>query len=213
MTTATMDTPATTPTTTTTEQASSTPAPQVPQPVTPSPAAVPPAVAGDAAAAPEATPQAAPVEYALTLPQDSFLEPSAVERVTAFAKAEHLAPESAQKVLDLAHAEQTALVEKQKADYTAKITGWETAVKADPELGGANFSRTLTRTVAVLDRFGDQELKEALKSTGFGNYPALVRFVDKVGAAMANDSPVGGPSSGSPTPKSDAQALYPNMNP
>lgn len=207
MSTATMDAPATsTPETT---PASSTPAPQVPQPATPTPAAVPPAVAGDAAAAPGATPQAAPVEYALTLPQDSFLEPSAVERVTAFAKAEHLAPVAAQKVLDLAQAENAAFVEKQKADYTAKITGWETAVKADPELGGANFSRTLTRTVAVLDRFGDQELKEALKSTGFGNYPALVRFVDKIGAAMANDGIVNSGHAASDT-KPIADLLYPS---
>lgn len=209
MTTATIEQPTTPPT----EQASSTPAPQVPQPVTPSPATVPPAVAGDAAAAPGETPQAAPVEYALTLPQDSLLDQTAVERVTAFAKAEHLAPESAQKVLELAHAEQTAFVEKQRADYTAKITGWEATVKADPTLGGANFSRTLTRTAAVMDRFGDQELKDALKSSGFGNYPALVRFVEKVGAAMANDSPVNVNPAGTATQKSDAQALYPNMNP
>lgn len=212
MSTATLETPATA-----TPAPVETPAPATPPaqaaPVPPSPAAVPPAVAGDAAAAPAVTPQAAPVEYALTLPQDSFLEPSAVERVTAFAKAENLAPASAQKVLELAQAENAAFVEKQKADYTAKITGWETAVKADPELGGANFSRTLTRTVAVLDRFGDQELKEALKSTGFGNYPALVRFVDKIGAAMANDTPTGGNAGLTPSKKSDAQALYPNMNP
>ena len=209
MSTGTMEQPTTTPT----EPASSTPAPQVPQPVAPSPAAVPPAVVGDAAAAPGATPQSAPVEYALTIPQDSLLDPTAVERVTAFAKAEHLAPASAQKVLELAHAEQAALVEKQKADYTAKITGWEAAVKADPELGGANYTGMLARTVAVLDRFGDTELKEALKSTGFGNYPALVRFVNKIGAAMANDTPTGGHSGLRPTHKPDAQSLYPNMNP
>lgn len=201
------------PTMTTTPETPAAPTPAVAPAVTPSPAAVTPAVVGDAAAAPGETPQAAPVEYALTLPQDSLLDPTAVERVTAFAKAEHLAPASAQKVLELAHAESTALVEKQKADYTTKINGWEAAVKADPELGGANEARTALRAKAVLEKYGNPELMAALKATGFGNYPALVRFVDKIGAAMANDNPVNGNPPSQPAQKTDAQAIYPNMNP
>src|SRR3990167_5974248 len=144
MTTATIEQP----TTTTIAETPAAPTPAGAPAVTPSPAAVPPAVVGDAAAAHGDTHQVAPVEYALTLPQDSPLDPTAVERVTAFAKAEHLSPASAQKVLDLAHAEQTAFVTKQKDDYTAKVTGWEAAVKADPELGGANEVRTALRTKA-----------------------------------------------------------------
>lgn len=136
-------------------------------------------------AAQPATPQE-PV-YALTLPDGSPLEASAVERVTTFAKDSKLAPEAAQKVLELAHAESHAVVQRQVSEYTAKVTKWESDVKADPELGGQNHTRTLTRVKSVMDRFGNPELTKAFKETGFGNYPALVKFVEKIGAAMEAD--------------------------
>lgn len=192
-------------------------------PVTPEPAApAAPATIVTSAPAPTGVTPApvAPVAlatpepvYALTLPDGSPLEASAVERVTTFAKDSKLAPESAQKVLELAHAESAALIQRQTAEYQSKVTGWESTVKADKELGGDNYNRTLTRAKAVFDRFADPELKEAMNKTGFGNYPALVKFVEKIGAAMEGDQlmrPTTLPSNDSTTldrmfPKSAAQ--------
>lgn len=156
------------------------------------PPATPPAAPAAGTPPPEAPAnvpgQSAEVVYALTLPENSVLDPAAVERVTALAKEAKLAPETAQKVMDLAHAEASSFLEQQKADYSEKITGWENAVNADPELGGANRLRTDKRAKEVFDRFADQELVAALKSTGFGNYPPLVRLINKIGAAMESDS-------------------------
>lgn len=214
----------------------STPAPAPATPPTP-PSATPPASAPvapsatpPAAATSPATPPAAPaagapppgtpastpapsaeVAYSLSLPAENVLEPTAVERATALAQAAKLAPDAAQKVVEFANAEAAAVIEKQKAEYTAKVATWENEVKADPELGGPNLTRTTMRSKTVLDRFGDPELVEALNKTGFGNYRPLVRFMNKIGAAMESDAvvrPGGGAGGGE---KSLAERLYPEL--
>ncbi len=192
------------PTPTPTPAPTPTPSPSPSQSPTPSPAP-----AGNEPA-PSPTPTPEPV-YTLTLPAETALEASAVERVTSFAKESKLEPATAQKVLALADAEVAAHVQKVKTDYEAKITGWESEVKADPELGGANYERTLMRSKTVIDRFGDPAFVEVLKSTGFGNYPALVRFINKIGAAMESDGGIRPGNNGSGGEKSLAERMYPDL--
>lgn len=179
----------------------------------PAPSATPPA----APAAGAVVPPAEPV-YTLSLPQDSVLDASAVDRLTAFAKGHALDPKAAQSALEYANAETVATLERQKADYTAKITGWETSVKADAELGGANYNRTIARTQAVLDRFAKpgshkyaDEFRAALNSSGFGNYPAFVWLIDQIGASMENDATKHAASGGQPDQANLADRLFPSL--
>lgn len=192
------------------------PAPAAPsaptQPVSPVPApAATPTAGTPAPAASSAPPPAAPTPepvYTLTLPDGSPLEASAVQRVTDFAKSGKLAPETAQQVLDLAHAESHALVQRQVAEYQQKVTGWESSVKADANLGGANYPRTQTRVKLVMDKFSDPELKEAFQKTGFGNYPALVRCFEKIGAMMEGDQVIP-PGATAPDEKNVLDRMFP----
>jgi hypothetical protein len=157
--------------------------------------------------------------YALTLPAESVLEASAVERVTALAKGQNIAPEAAQKVMEFANAEVALHVQKIQTDYTAKVNGWENSVKADPELGGANLTRTTKRGEAVLARFeaarpaAAKELREAMKSSGFGNYPALVQLFDFYGSLLENDGGINPGGGNAPAPTSGASKLWPNLKP
>ena len=192
----------------TTPEPKASPAPSV------SPAATPPA-AGEAAVAPVSPPVAPAAPYVLTVPEGAVLDPSAVERVSAFALESKLEPATAQKVLEAANTEVAKAFEQQKTEYVAKVTGWETAVKADKDLGGANFTRTLTRTTAVLDRFAKDgahphatELRKALNTTGFGNYPPFVWLMEQIGASMENDRP-----NGVMSPVQDTQAPEDKMFP
>lgn len=193
-----------------------TPAPA--QAVPPSPSPAPSATTPPAApAAGAVVPPQEPV-YTLSLPQDSVLDASAVDRLTAFAKGQGLDPKAAQSALEYANAETLAALERQKADYTAKVTGWETSVKADTELGGANYNRTLARTQAVLDRFAKpgshkyaDEFRAALNSSGFGNYPAFVWLIDQIGASMENDSTKHAPSGGQTSQVPLADRLFPSL--
>lgn len=44
----------------------------------------------------------------------------------------------------------------------------------------------------VVERFMSPALREELRITGYGDHPELVRFLAKVGASMAEDTPAAG---------------------
>jgi hypothetical protein len=191
-------------------------------PAAPAPAVIPSAadqaaanaVAQAAAAAPPAavTPPAA-VEYALTLPKDSVLDASAIERTTAFAKAAGLAPVVAQKALDYAQAEVAADRTRQEtaqaeAFKTLTTKTWVDEVKNDPTFGGEKFLKTVEDVKRAADVFLTADDREALNTSGWGNHPMLVRLFARIGKAMANDGMVTGGSGGTGPRKSDADVLY-----
>lgn len=201
--------------------------PGQPAPVTPQPndaGGTPPAQSA-APAQPPAQPaaQAQPAasaepQYNFTLPQDSLFDASAVERATTFAKGHKLTPEAAQQAMEYAHAETKAFFDKQKTDYTAKVSVWEQSVKDDKDMGGEHFTRTLKRTTSVMDRFAKpgshkyaDELRTALNETGFGNYPPFVWLMDQIGASMEADGQPIGNGHGTPEQKSLAQRMFPNL--
>ena len=171
-----------------------TPAPAHAAAPTPTPVPTPtPTPAPEPAAAATAATPPAEVVYALTLPADSLLDPTAVERATTFAKGSTLAPDTAQKVVEFANAEVAAVMQQQKTEYEGKVKTWEADVKADPELGGANHTRTLLRSKTVMERFitarpdVGKQLQESLNKTGFGNYKPLVALFDFYGSLMESD--------------------------
>lgn len=192
------------------------PAPAAPAPApTSAPAPAPtsaPAPAATSAPAPAATPPApaAPAEYQLALADGSPLDPSDVDKVAAYARERGLSNEQAQAILDQRHEAASGLAERQVELFAQKRTEWETATWADPALGGANKDATLANVQLVMDRFApgaDNELRKELAATGYGNHPAFVRFVNAIGKAMREDSPVGGSGPGAGQ-KSAAEILY-----
>ena len=181
-----------TPTPTPTPEATPVPAPTATPSSAPVPTPAPTPAPESAAPAPAPTPPAE-VAYALTLPANSLLDPTAVERATTFAKGSTLAPDTAQKVVEFANAEVAAVMQQQKTEYEGKVKAWEADVKADPELGGANHTRTLLRSKTVMERFitarpdVGKQLQESLNKTGFGNYKPLVALFDFYGSLMESD--------------------------
>lgn len=181
-----------TPSATPTPTPASTPAPAPAAAVTPTPAPTPTPTPAPVTPAPSAGTPAEPV-YALTLPAESLLDATAVERATALAKDTKLVPDTAQKVVEYANAEVKAVMEKQIADYEAKKLAWKAETEKDAEFGGANLSRTALRSKTVLDRFIaakpelGKKLIEDLEVTGFGNYKPLVALFDFYGSLMESD--------------------------
>jgi len=166
----------------------------------------------------ESTPAAAEVAYTLALPKDAQIEAGAVERLTSFAKEHKLAPDVAQKALDLADAEVKAdrVKQNEAASESFKALAskqWVEDVKADKEFGGEKYLVTVEEVKRAADRFLTDEDRETLNKTGWGNHPMLVKMFARIGRSMGNDKLVNGNSGGNGVPKSDAQALYPGMNP
>lgn len=95
------------------------------------------------------------------------------------------------------------LAGRQKALDEAE-SAWLAELKADK-----NFQADLTRARAALQGYGNPELVSLLEETRLGSHPALVRFMARVGAALAEPAFARGGSA--EAEKSPAEVLYPTQ--
>lgn len=84
---------------------------------------------------------------------------------------------------------------------------WAERVKADKELGGADFDKKLAVAVSAYKNFSTPELQKMLEATRLGNHPEVIRMFYRIGTAMSQDTGVAG--SGAPVAK---RRIYPNSN-
>lgn len=158
-----------------------------------------------------------PIEYtAFTLPKDVTLDEATLKDFTALAASKKMSQEEAQGLIDL-HVKQLQDVAKAPyklwSDTQAK---WQQEVKADPELGGANYDTKTRPAIAEFirvfggDEAGQKALREAMSFTGAGNNPAVVRALARAGAILQEGKTIAG---GKPAPKPNdpASTLYPNQ--
>ncbi|QHA83542.1 peptidase [Pseudomonas mediterranea] len=192
--------------------------------LTPStPAADPAPAAADAVAKPDDTkpadakpkegdaakPEGAPEAYTdFTLPDGMELDADVLGEFTAFAKELNLPQDKAQKIVDF----QTKLATKQAEEYQAAALKqgqeWATAVKNDPELGGANYDKSVASAVKVIQAFGDDDLRDLLNGSGLGNHPALFKFCHRISQAISEDKFVLPGSQSSTGRKSNEEVFY-----
>jgi hypothetical protein len=89
-------------------------------------------------------------------------------------------------------------------DSNAKA--WETAVKADPELGGAEHEKVMGVAAQALKTFGTPELHSFLLESRLGSNPEVVRLLYRVGQAISQDGVT--PGRTTTGPKSNADVFY-----
>lgn len=157
----------------------------------------------------EAKPEGAPEAYAdFTLPEGMELDADVLGEFTAFAKELNLPQDKAQKIVDL----QTKLATKQAEEYQAAAIkqgqDWAAAVKNDPELGGANYEKSVASAVKVIQSFGDDGLRELLNGSQLGNHPALFKFCHRISQAISEDKFVLPGSQSSTGRKSNEEVFY-----
>lgn len=159
-----------------------------------------------------------PIEYAdFTLPEGLTSEDPTLTLFQAEAKALGLTQEQAQTLISKI-GEQAVLNGKAQLDNWAKLNNdWTAEIKADPEMGGANFE-TMRVNVGKLwdDVVGPENsperqalAKEAL-DYGWGNCPRLAKAIARIAASAVE----GGHVSGNParTRLSTAEMMYPTHN-
>ena len=78
-------------------------------------------------------------------------------------------------------------------------------------VGGEKFDENISLAKQALEKFGGQELKDLLQSTGFGNHPAIVKAFYNIGKSVSNDTLVVSNGS-SKSEKSAASIMFPTMN-
>lgn len=137
------------------------------------------------------------------------LSQEAAGRIAALARSEGIPYEKAAKLLAAADSETGALMQAKNDAWNTTVKGWETSVKGDAELGGANYDATTTLANKVLKKFGSEDLSKFLKETGIGSHPEFVRVFHRIGKMFKEDDLViPSAQQTAPEKKSAAHALY-----
>lgn len=146
---------------------------------------------------------AAPV-YELKLPETIKAEPVAMSELTKLFGDSKVAPETAQKIVDIGTAAMTRyaahLQSEQHRVFGETRANWVKEVLADPVLGGAGHKTAMGAIARMRDQFVPADKQTAfndfLRVTGAGDHPAFLhllhnaaRFFDEPGLPPANAKP------------------------
>lgn len=178
---------------------------------------------------------AAPVEYALTLPENAVLDSAALDRTIAFARESGLSPEVAQKALAFANTEVASAVQASRESFLAAYQpgdpasgkpagaewqkmhdGWLASSLADPDLGAgdaAKLDAKVAKAQQAFDAYASPAFKKLLADTGYGSHPEMVRTFAKIGEAMGEQPPVTSGGQAAPDGREALYRLYPTMRP
>lgn len=134
--------------------------------------------------------QHVPVQY--NFKQEYGFSAEDSTRLTDVFKKAKLSQEQADILLNAYHGDIANLGQQFDNELQTAIVNqrntWSAQVKADSELGGQNFANTKLNIGRVMQQFGTPELKNFLNESGLGYNPDFVRFMNKVGTLIGNDT-------------------------
>ena len=130
-----------------------------------------------------------PEQYELKMPKGVELDREALDVFTPIAKELKLGNEQAQKLADLYAAQMQKVQEAQRENYLKTIESWEAEAKKDPEIGGDKLPAAIDSATRALRAYdADGSFLKLMDESGFGNHPAVMRFVARVGKALKEDT-------------------------
>lgn len=149
-----------------------------------------------------------PVEYTeFNVPQDMPAPPEVMGQFKEIAAKHKLPQEAAQALLDL-HVKMNLESMKEWEDTK---TEWRGQLEQDTTYGGKNLQATIVNANKIVQQYGDKELIEDLHLLGLGNKLSFARFLNKIHAAVRDDSSDASGGAGE-VKLSPEKVLYPNMN-
>ena len=183
-------------------------APEVPHAqdaaATPQAAEIPPApVEQDAAAA--------PTYSDFRLPQGIEVDPETMNEARALLGELKLPQDQAQKLVDFYTGKIRQFGDAQSQRWVKLNEKWVNDFKADQEIGGDRVNDTVSAATKAMNRFGTPGLREALIMTGAGNHPEIIRFVARVGKAIAEDRFIVSGGASAVGARSAAEIIYPSQ--
>jgi len=138
-------------------------------------------------------------------------------KLTDIFKKAKLSQEQADILLNAYHGDIANLGQQFDNELQAAIVNqrntWANQVKADNELGGQNFANTKLNIGRVMQQFGTPELKNFLNESGLGYNPDFVRFMNKVGTMIGNDSNFINSNGAIPTEQEKHEQMLRNLYP
>jgi len=147
---------------------------------------------------------------ALKTPDGSPLTDAVKAEVVTFARKHEVSLSVAQDLLERLDGTVRGDRQQQLDAHRANHAKWYDEVKADKDLGGIHFDRTLKRVELALTKFDpEKQWVSRLEAIGARNDPATIRFLTSVGAVLEEDRTViGGPGAQHTEKKTAAEHLY-----
>lgn len=149
-----------------------------------------------------------PESYDLKAPEGMSIDVEALKQFTPIAKELGLSNDQAQKLADFYAQRQASFFEEQRAGYAKTVEGWIQEVKSDKEIGGVHLEATQVSCRKALQSYDpDGEFRKLMDDSGFGNHPAVLRFVNRVGKSVKEDQGIKGKPA-TPKERDISQILY-----
>jgi len=129
------------------------------------------------------TEEVKPIEYEpFKAPEGMELDPDLTNELVDIAKESNLPQESAQKIVDLGMKFREKMIGEIVQAKEAESTKWYGEIKADPQLGGSNFSETLKTLKSGMQSLEKEMpgITQYINTTGQGNNPYLVKMIYKL---------------------------------
>ena len=152
----------------------------------------------------------APADIEVNLPDGVAADQGLLDKFKAAAKAKGMSSEQAQSVLDVYVEAQKDAERKAQESAVQQVKEWESQIRKDPELGGKDYDANISAAKKAIRKFATPALADALDSSGLGSHPEMLRFIARVGKALAEDS-VAGSNNGRPqTAQDEFMGIYTN---
>jgi len=148
----------------------------------------------------------APEEYSeFEVPEEYGINNETLTDYQSWAKENNLTQDQAQAGVNMV----TKMQEQQVSQWVEQQKAWVDQAKSDTEIGGEKFDENISTAVKARDSFGNSEFSEMLDTSGLGNHPEMIRFLNRVGRAISEDKViVSGANAGQ---RSQESVLYPSM--
>lgn len=164
----------------------------------------------EAAKVEEKKPEAAvvPEKYDFKVPEGTEMDEGLSSAYQEFAKGAKLTQEQFDALTPKLAEKLTEIRGEAFKAYSDLQNKWIGEVKADPEFGGAKLESSLADAAKAIDSFGGPALRDALRVTGAGNNPAIVKAFIQIGKLISDESRF---VSGKPAtqPVSGAERMFP----
>ncbi len=151
-----------------------------------------------------------PDDYVFEFSDETKIDQELMSDFKKFAAQHNMSLDNAKQVAKFYenHVQTSSQNENKKLQELKK--SYEQACINDEEFGGSQIHDNLRHAKAALARFDDGALTKILVDSGFGSHPEVVRFMYRVGKALAEKDMASGTSAKrEPT---TAELLYPSMN-
>lgn len=150
-----------------------------------------------------------PDDYVFQFSPETVVDAMLIDEFKRFAFEQDMSLENARLMAQFYEKYVLGQSKKQSQEQAELLLSMQKACEEDSEFGGMNFHDNMRYAKAAVLRFDDGSLAKILNDTGFGSHPEVVRFMYRVGKALAEKEMPRAKEI--PAERSAAELFYPSM--